>query len=349
MLTGGAPFPAYTNRSRTGTDKGNVQTLVMETMAKEQPVVSTKAALSVLIADDSPVSRRLLEAVLRKWGYTVTSVASGTEAWEILQRDDAPKIAILDWMMPGYSGPEVCSLVRRHGKRDYTYIILLTSRHEKEDLIAGMEAGADDYLVKPFDNNELKVRLGPGQRIIELQTELLHTQEALREQATKDSLTGLWNRHAIFEILSKELARSYRESVPLSIMICDLDRFKAVNDNLGHIAGDAVLRIVSDCMRSVVRPYDAVGRYGGEEFLLILPGCEEDAALSTAERLRERIANYPISIGEKEIHVTASFGVTSLPRGRQATPETLIRRADTALYQAKQAGRNCSVYADFRG
>ncbi|MFN7918557.1 MAG: diguanylate cyclase [Bryobacteraceae bacterium] len=307
-------------------------------------------AARILIADDSVVSRRLLEAILRKWGYEVVAVSNGTEAWEILQTDESPRLAILDWMMPGLSGPEVCSLVRRNAGRHYTYIILLTSRHEKEDLIAGMESGADDYLVKPFDNNELKVRLGPGRRIIDLQAELLAAQEALREQATRDSLTRLWNRHAIFEFLSNEIARSYREAVPLGVMIADIDHFKAINDTYGHMVGDAVLREVAARMRAGIRSYDAAGRYGGEEFLLILPGCEGDTALMTAERMREALRQTPMHIPEiSPLTVTASFGVTSLPKGRSTSPETLVRLADDALYQAKQQGRNRSVFAPFAG
>ncbi|MEZ5353471.1 MAG: diguanylate cyclase [Bryobacteraceae bacterium] len=301
----------------------------------------------VLVADDSPVSRRLLEAVLRKWGYQVIAVGSGAEAWEILQKDEAPQLAILDWMMPGLSGPEVCTLVRRHPKKHYTYLILLTSRHEKEDLIAGMEAGADDYLVKPFDNNELKVRLGPGRRIVELQSELIKAQESLREQATRDSLTLLWNRHAIFEILSQELSRAYRESSPLGIVLADLDKFKSVNDTYGHIAGDEVLREFAARLRNVVRSYDAAGRYGGEEFLIILPGCDAEAAMATAERMRERIHQKPFAAADNELPVTASFGITALPRGRQVSPEQAIRFADEALYRAKQQGRNRCVFGAF--
>lgn len=298
--------------------------------------------MQVLVADDSPVSRRILESSLKKWGYDVFSVANGSLAWETLQRDDAPRLAILDWMMPGLSGPEVCDLVRRHRKRSYTYIILLTSRHEKEDLIAGLEAGADDYLVKPFDSNELKVRLGPGRRIVELQTKLFEAQERLREQATRDSLTRLWNRHAIFDILTRELARSQREFSPLGLVLGDIDNFKAVNDTLGHLAGDAVLREVSTRLQSSIRAYDAAGRYGGEEFLVILPRCDGEQAVITAERIRTSIETMPIDYGGGVTHVTASFGVTALPGGHVCSPERLIRSADEALYQAKKGGRNRS-------
>ena len=323
--------------------------LMPEIITNSPPIISSGEPLSILIADDSAVSRRLLEVVLGKWGHSVVSVANGTEAWEVLQRDDAPRIAVLDWMMPGLSGPEVCKLVREQAKRFYTYILLLTSRNEKEDLIAGMEAGADDYIVKPFDNSELKVRLGPGRRIVELQAELLTTQEALRVQATRDSLTQLWNRRAIFDILSRELSRAHRDTRPLGVLIADLDYFKSVNDSHGHVAGDTVLRQVASRMSAAVRPYDSVGRYGGEEFLLVLPGCGDEAALQSAERLRLAVNSSQIALSPSlNIGVTASFGATSLPLGVNATPEAVIRLADQALYQAKEAGRNRSVLLPFR-
>jgi len=336
-------------RALTPADIGNVQTLMTASADKLNAPRLRSSDNSILVADDSLVSRRLLEAVLRKWGFDVVLVSSGTEAWQVLQREDAPKLAILDWMMPGLSGPEVCSLVRENrASAAYTYIILLTSRNEKEDLIAGMEAGADDYLVKPFDNNELKVRLGPGRRIVELQSQLLAAQEALRVQATQDSLTGLWNRPTIHEILARELSRSVREEIPLGIIMGDLDHFKDVNDTHGHQAGDHVLREVAQRMGNSIRVYDAAGRYGGEEFLLILPGCDEESTLQTAERIRTQLTQFPIETGEGEsLTITASFGGTALPRGVETSPETLIKLADTALYRAKQAGRNRSEFKPF--
>jgi diguanylate cyclase (GGDEF)-like protein len=252
-------------------------------------------------------------------------------------------LAILDWMMPGLSGPEVCSLVRQQKKQRYTYIVLLTSRHEKEDLIAGMESGADDYLVKPFNSSELKVRLGPGRRIVELQTQLLEAQEQLREQATRDALTRLWNRHAIFEILLRELSRAQREFSPLGIVLGDIDNFKLVNDTHGHVAGDVVLKEVAARIQGSIRNYDAAGRYGGEEFLVILPCCDTDQAVVTAERIRIALESKPVDYGGGFQNVTASFGITSLPGGVACAPEKLIRTADEALYEAKSIGRNRTV------
>lgn len=301
--------------------------------------------MRILIADDSIVSGHLLEATLRKWEYEVITASDGAEAWEVLQAPNAPAIAILDWVMPGLTGPEVCRLVRQRSGEPYTYLLLLTSKSLKEDLVEGMESGADDYLVKPFDQHELKVRLRAGRRIVELQWELVRAREALREQATKDSLTGVWNRLSILEILERELQRSQREGTPVAVVLADLDHFKAVNDTFGHFAGDAVLREAVRRMQSCCRGYDSLGRYGGEELLLILPGCQGESAEGQAERMRAAIENTPLMLGEEPYHLTCSFGVTWSEPGKCCSPEALIRSADEALYRAKRAGRNRVITA----
>ena len=296
--------------------------------------------MKILVADDSVVSRHILAATLRKWGYDVVDVANGTDAWKILSEEGAPSMAVLDWVMPGISGPEVCQLVRKQGREDYTYVLLLTSRGNKEDLVAGMEAGADDYVVKPFEHSELQVRLRAGKRIVELQRELLAAREALRDQATLDALTGLWNRGSILAALQRELARGAREGQPLSLAMMDLDHFKSVNDTFGHLAGDEVLREAARRMMGAVRPYDGVGRYGGEEFLILLPGCDEASALEQAERLRQLMCREPVAIGDLRHTMTASFGVTCVVPGPSTSSEQLIGKADQALYLAKSRGRN---------
>lgn len=302
--------------------------------------------MKILIADDSIVSRHLLEATLRKWGYEVVVACDGIEAWNELQKPDAPTIAILDWVMPGLTGPEVCLRVRQHGKEPYTYLLLLTSKSLKEDLIEGMESGADDYITKPFDQHELKVRLRAGTRITELQSELLAAREALREQATKDSLTRIWNRSSILEILDRELARADRESRFVGVVLTDLDKFKNVNDTHGHLAGDAVLREAARRMASAMRTYDAIGRYGGEEFLIILPGCDESACLNQAERMRRALRDVPMELGDVSLTLTGSFGAASSCPGNRVSGETMIRTADEALYKAKHQGRDRVVYMD---
>jgi len=296
--------------------------------------------VKILIADDSIVSRHLLEATLRKWGYEVTVACDGAEALGILEREDAPALAILDWMMPGLTGPEVCKRIRERRSEPYTYTLLLTSKSQKEDLIEGMEAGADDYITKPFDQHELQVRLRAGTRLVDLQAELLAAREALREQATRDALTHLWNRRHILEILDRELARAERERCPVGVIIVDLDHFKNVNDTYGHLTGDAVLYEAASRMQNGVRQYDSIGRYGGEEFLILLPGCDEANCIAQADRLRRLIAERDLLVHGHVLSLTASFGVTSALPGVSWSSESLIRRADEALYMAKKAGRN---------
>jgi diguanylate cyclase (GGDEF)-like protein len=303
--------------------------------------------VKILIADDSIVSRHLLEGTLRKWGYEVVVACDGEEALGILQKEDSPALAILDWMMPGMTGLEVCRKVRQRAREPYTYILLLTSKSQKEDLIEGMEAGADDYITKPFDQHELQVRLRAGTRLVDLQAELLSAREALREQATKDSLTRLWNRRSIFDILCRELARTQREGTPVSVVMVDLDHFKSVNDNYGHFAGDAVLCEAARRMQKEIRQYDAMGRYGGEEFLILLSGCDEDAGLKQAERLRRQLSADPMSLQDTRLGISASFGVTTAIPGFAYTPEDLINKADEALYLAKKRGRNRVEYLAF--
>src|SRR5579875_460228 len=305
-----------------------------------------KEVMRVLIADDSIVSRHLLDATLRKWGYEVVVACDGIEAWDLLQLPDAPKLVILDWVMPGLTGPEVCRRIRERAKEKdtYTYILLLTSKSLKEDLIEGMESGADDYVTKPFDQHELKARLRAGTRIIDLEQQLVTAREELREQATRDFLTRIWNRSSILDILQRELARGGREHRPVGVILADLDHFKAVNDTYGHFAGDAVLLEFARSVQASMRQYDSIGRYGGEEFLIVLPGCDEEASAAQGERMRAALAGGPMSINDDQRAITCSFGATCSRPGLEIGSEALIRVADGALYAAKRQGRNCVVF-----
>jgi diguanylate cyclase (GGDEF)-like protein len=243
-------------------------------------------------------------------------------------------------MMPGLTGVEICRRLRQESRSAYTYVLLLTSRGEKEDLVEGMESGADDYITKPFDNHELKVRLRAGRRILELQAELVAAREALRVQATTDALTRAWNRYSILEILEKELNRAQHEQGFVGVILADLDHFKVVNDTYGHVAGDAVLRECVRRMQASMRSYDSIGRYGGEEFLVVLPGCDDTATLKHAERLRVALSSEPMNLVENRVTLTASFGCTVVAPGMQPTVAEVVRWADEALYRAKGDGRN---------
>ena len=305
------------------------------------PIQDTDRRMRVLTAEDNPVFQSMLRALLTKWGYDVVAARDGLEAWRILGSADAPRLAILDWMMPGVDGVELCRRVRAAGREPYTYILLLTARTESNDLVAGMEAGADDYLTKPFNAQELRVRLRAGRRILDLQEELMAAREALRDQATHDGLTGLLNRVTLMDALRTELSRAAREHHPVAVLMVDLDRFKLVNDTHGHLAGDAVLREAARRLKSSARPYDSVGRYGGEEFLIVLPGCDIASARDRAERFREALAGEPIAIdGGESIRITCSIGVSGSADLSAPTCDNLVRSADRALYQAKEHGRN---------
>ncbi len=293
--------------------------------------------MKILVADDSNVSRHLLSSMVKKWGYDVVSASDGAQAWEVLRQPDAPRLAVLDWMMPGLTGPQVCEMVRQKGGDAYIYILLLTGRTQKEDVIEGMTAGADDYVVKPFDQQELKVRLRAGRRIVELQDELLTAREALLKQATHDALTGLKNRARIREILTQEMSTAQQAGSPLGVIMLDLDKFKQVNDVHGHAVGDLVLIAASERIQNVLDEGDAIGRYGGEEFLIVAPKSAADLS-ALAERVRAAIAVEPVASGETLLTLTASLGYASYCPNVEA--ETLLRAADEALYRAKHNGRN---------
>ena len=302
-------------------------------------------ANSILVAEDDPVSRRILEAFLVKWGFQVVTAMDGLDALRILESAAAPPLAILDWMMPGLEGPQVCQRVRAHPERPYVYILLLSARSQKDDLLHGLESGADDYLTKPFDAAELRARLHVGRRILDLQNKLISAREELRFRATHDELTGLSNRRVVLEAIDREYARRRREGGNLGIVLVDLDHFKNVNDTYGHLAGDAVLKEAARRMTACIRPYDTVGRYGGEEFLVVAPSCNSSGAVKLAERIRGSIQALPIPSVAGPVSITASCGVAVSTTAKPLDPQELLRSADEALYRAKENGRNRSEFA----
>jgi diguanylate cyclase (GGDEF)-like protein len=293
--------------------------------------------MRILIADDDPVSRRLLERTLQRLGHEVVVVSEGTAARDALLDPAGPRLAILDWMMPGLDGLAVCHAVRQR-EAPYVYLIMLTARDSDADVVAGLVAEADDYLTKPFDALELNARIQSGERIIDLQTRLLNAERDLRYQATHDRLTGLWNRGMILDHLARSVKRADRSGEPLTVALADVDHFKNINDTYGHDAGDKVLREVSARMRSALREVDAVGRYGGEEFLVVL---ESDRAghLAALERMCRAVNATPIDAGRALVPVTLSVGAARFLPG--ADPSRLISTADDELYRAKADGRNC--------
>lgn len=294
--------------------------------------------MRILIADDDLASCTLLKGLLEKDGYEVQVAANGAEAWRALQRRDAPELVILDWIMPEMDGPEVVRRVRARETAKPHYILMLTSRSEKGDIIAGLEAGANGYLAKPFDAGELRARVLVGRRMIELQTALLESREALLHQATYDPLTGLFNRRSILDKLQQELSRASRGDDTLAVAICDIDHFKQVNDTYGHQTGDDVLQGFAAILRDSLRSYDSAGRIGGEEFLLIAPLKAGTDSLSQFDRLRAEIASSGISTRSGVLSVTVSIGVACATAC--STLDKMMERADAALYRAKRDGRN---------
>jgi two-component system, cell cycle response regulator len=292
--------------------------------------------MKILIAEDDPISRRILEANLLEWRYEVIAASDGVEAWEIIQQPESPNLIISDWMMPRKDGLELCREIRNMEKSEYIYFIILTAKGEKTNIIKGLEAGADDFLTKPFNREELKYRIRIGERIINLERRIM-------ELANTDALTGLLNRRAFMERMEQEMSRAQREKRPLSFILADIDHFKTVNDTYGHQIGDLVLKRFADQLVTSARPYDFLGRYGGEEFVVCLAGADGIQAGSVAERMRQQIEDMKITLPDDlgAVRITASFGTNSYTVESGEKVDLLIKKADDALYLAKNKGRNC--------
>lgn len=296
--------------------------------------------MKILMAEDDTTSRLLFGATLRKLGYTVTAVENGQKAWEAWKQDEY-SLLISDWMMPDIDGPQLCKMIRAEHSLQYTYIILLTSLDSKGSYLEGMDAGADDFITKPFDEEQLAARLRVAERILALH-------KKLHIQATHDRLTGVWNRAAIMDHLEEEVERAACQSTPIGVVVADLDHFKQINDTYGHPAGDAVLQEAARRMRHVLSPHDRIGRYGGEEFLITISGCTGSDVMSLAEQIRNSISMDPVDSQSGGIPMTVSLGVAV--GGNQAGEDagTLIAAADKALYRAKIAGRNRVEFSNLK-
>jgi two-component system, cell cycle response regulator len=307
--------------------------------------VGDATRMQALVVDDSAVYRKLIGDQLRSWGFEVTLAECGSDAWTLLQQPESPKLVLLDWVLPDLDGIELCKRIRVAGSTGpYVYVILLTGKEGHQNMLDAMQAGADDFLAKPFDELEFRARLLVGKRILDLQEELVAARESMRHAATHDNLTGLMNRGEIVAKLQRELERGQREQSAVGVILGDIDHFKRVNDTLGHLFGDEALREVGQRLRGQLRVYDGVGRYGGEEFLMILPNCDLPNSLQRANELREIIAAAPVICGDQERLITMSMGVAVSGCDGKSEIEALLNQADAGLYLAKENGRNRIEY-----
>jgi diguanylate cyclase (GGDEF)-like protein len=295
--------------------------------------------VKVLVADDSVVSRKLVEHTLSEKQYSLVFAKSGREAVELFA-EHQPALVIVDWIMPDLTGIEICKHIRSRTHASYTYIILLTGKSEKESVVEGLAAGADDYLTKPFHPEELIARVGVGLRIVELQREIEVKNALLQELALTDALTSLPNRRAIEEWAARQLSGAARHSFSFWVALADLDHFKAINDTHGHDAGDTVLKVFSQILKTNSRRSDICGRIGGEEFLLVLTYATEKGAKDVIDRVRAELAATKFKFDGNSLTVTASFGLAGFVGAQAPDFNRLVAQADTALYSAKRRGRN---------
>lgn len=309
--------------------------------------------MKALVVDDELEYCNLLKILLLQKGYEVLQCQDGKQAWQMVQQacesGEQVHLIITDWMVPGMEGPELIRLVRKANYPHYTFIILMTGRSSRTDILEGIQSGADDYLIKPFGPEDVLARIGIAERILSLERKLVEQKDAMAFMASYDAVTGLLNRRKLYELAAIEMARAKRQNEPVGLIMLDIDYFKTVNDRFGHASGDAALKFVADMIQSGLRPYDHAGRWGGEEFLVLLPGTSLDEAAMIAERLRNRLACARLILSEQvEINISASFGVTSSSQSSQVDFEKLVRVADQALYLAKNNGRNRVEKADLK-
>jgi two-component system, cell cycle response regulator len=302
-------------------------------------MTAAQERVQVLVADDSAVYRKLVEQAFSDSDYSIRFARSGQEAIELFSNHEFA-LVITDWMMPDLTGIEVCQRIRANSKSSYTYIILLTSISEKENVVKGLAAGADDYLTKPFDPEELLARAGVGRRIVDLHRQIETKNRLLEELALTDSLTGAPNRRAIEEWAARQLSGAARHGFPFWVVMADLDDFKRVNDSSGHEAGNIVLKRFADILKSNSRKSDICGRIGGEEFLFVLTHAEKKNVEFVIEQIRKQFEQEDFSFDGRPIRVTASFGISGFQGKIAPDFNHLVHLADVALYKAKNRGRN---------
>jgi diguanylate cyclase (GGDEF)-like protein len=294
----------------------------------------------ILVVDDSAVYRKLVEHTLSEKQYAVLFAKSGREAINLFS-EHQPSVVITDWMMLDLSGIELCEYIRNHASQaSYTYLIILTGITEKDKLVKGLAAGADDYLTKPFHSDELLARVGVGRRIIELHRQLEAKNLLLEELALTDSLTGLPNRRAIEEWATRQLSGAARYGFSFLVVMADLDYFKNVNDTHGHDAGDTVLKKFAEILKKNTRRSDICGRIGGEEFLFVLTHTTQENSTVVIERIRAELEATKFDFNGGSLTVTASFGLAGFDGTQAPDFNRLVSQADAALYAAKRTGRN---------
>jgi diguanylate cyclase (GGDEF)-like protein len=302
--------------------------------------MASPAHRRVLTAHGDAAVREKLQAWLTDWGYDVVGAADGVAAWDQLRRDDAPRFVLLATDLAGLRATDVCRAARERPMEPYAYIAFIAPQGAPSEIDACHAAEADDYMVWPVEPELLRLRLEASQRVAQMQDDLIAARESLRSRAASDALTGTWNRETVLSILSREMGRAEREDGLVAVMMADVDHFKRINDDFGHQSGDQVLREVARRMSGVIRPYDAVGRYGGEEFLFVLPGCDRARAAAAAERVVEAVSAEPIGLPNATLRATVSVGVSATGPDPKLGFDEVVHAADAALYRAKRAGRN---------
>ena len=298
--------------------------------------------MDILIAEDDMTSRHILKSIVKKWGFIPVTAVNGKDAWQVMRSQDAPRLAIVDWQMPEMDGIELCRKIRSPKTNDPAYLIILTSRDRKKDIVDALNAGANDFVSKPYNTEELRARLNVGRRMLMLQSDLANAYKALEHEAMHDQLTGVYNRKAILNILQKEITRAGQGDQILLLGMCDLDYFKQVNDTYGHQAGDSVLKKFTQTLGPILREKDRLGRYGGEEFLVIVPDCGHIQGFDLFETMRRHIAETLFPAGNTQIRITVSIGVARYDDRDDV--DSFLARADATLYHAKQGGRNRVIF-----